>query len=127
MNAIRSDKSIPATKQRSPLDLEQAQEFWVREADRWDGTSGRFGDAMLEAAELEPGQRGARRRLRSGQHNDRGCAARGARRATRSASTSPARRSSLLASVPSPPAWTASASSRRMPRCIRSSLGPSMP
>jgi SAM-dependent methyltransferase len=36
------------------LDLE---EFWVREADRWDGTSGRFGDAMLEAADLEAGQR----------------------------------------------------------------------
>ena len=57
MNAIRSDTSIPATKQDPPLDLELAQEFWVREADRWDGTSGRFGDAMLEAAELEPGQR----------------------------------------------------------------------
>ena len=38
-------------------DLEQAQEFWVREAHRWDGTSGRFGDAMLEATDLEPGQR----------------------------------------------------------------------
>ena len=57
MNAIRSDESIPVTKQRPPLDLEQAQEFWVREADRWDGTSGRFGDAMLDAADLEPGQR----------------------------------------------------------------------
>ena len=57
MSAIRSDASIPVTKQRPPLDLEQAQEFWVREANRWDGTSGRFGDAMLEAAELEPGQR----------------------------------------------------------------------
>ena len=57
MSAIRSDTSIPVTKQNPPLDLEQAQEFWVREADRWDGTSGRFGDAMLEAAELEPGQR----------------------------------------------------------------------
>ncbi len=57
MNAIRSDESIPVTEQRPPLDLEEAQEFWVREADRWDGTSGRFGDAMLEAADLEPGQR----------------------------------------------------------------------
>ena len=57
MNAIRSDESIPTTEQRSSLDLAQAQEFWVREADRWDGTSGRFGDAMLEAADLEPGQR----------------------------------------------------------------------
>ncbi len=57
MNAIRSGGSIPATKQHVSLDLEQAHEFWVREADRWDGTSGRFGDAMLEAAELEPGQR----------------------------------------------------------------------
>ena len=57
MNAIRSDESIPVTKQRPALDLEEAQEFWVREADRWDGTSGRFGDAMLEAADLEPGQR----------------------------------------------------------------------
>lgn len=57
MNAIRSDESIPVTKQRPALDLEDAQEFWVHEADRWDGTSGRFGDAMLEAADLEPGQR----------------------------------------------------------------------
>lgn len=57
MNAIRSDESIPTTEQRSSLDLAQAQEFWVREADRWDGTSGRFGDAMLEAADLAPGQR----------------------------------------------------------------------
>jgi SAM-dependent methyltransferase len=57
MNAIRSDESTPVTKQRPPLDLEEAQEFWVREADRWDGTSGRFGDAMLEAADLEAGQR----------------------------------------------------------------------
>lgn len=56
MNAIRSGESIPATEQRSSWDLAQAQEFWVREADRWDGTSARFGDAMLEAAELEPGQ-----------------------------------------------------------------------
>jgi SAM-dependent methyltransferase len=56
MNAIRSDGSNTVTNQRPPLDLEQAQEFWVREADRWDGTSGRFGDAMLEAADLEPGQ-----------------------------------------------------------------------
>ena len=57
MNAIRSGEPIPTTKQRLPLDLDQAQEFWVREADRWDGTSGRFGVAMLEAADLEPGQR----------------------------------------------------------------------
>ena len=57
MNAVRSDEPLPVTKQRPPLDLEEAQEFWVREADRWDGTSGRFGDAMLEAADLEPGQR----------------------------------------------------------------------
>jgi SAM-dependent methyltransferase len=57
MSAIRSDTSTPVTKQDSRLDLGQAREFWVREADRWDGTSGRFGDAMLEAAELEPGQR----------------------------------------------------------------------
>ena len=56
MNAVRSDEPIPVTKQRPPLDLEEAQEFWVREADRWDGTSGRFGDAMLEAADLEAGQ-----------------------------------------------------------------------
>jgi len=54
MNAIRSEEPTPVTKQRPPLDLE---EFWVREADRWDGTSGRFGDAMLEAADLEAGQR----------------------------------------------------------------------
>jgi SAM-dependent methyltransferase len=57
MNAIRSDEPTPVTKQRPPLDLEEAEEFWVREADRWDGTSGRFGDVMLEAAELESGQR----------------------------------------------------------------------
>ena len=57
MNAIRSDESVPVTEQRTPSDLEEAQEFWVREAGRWDGTSGRFGDAMLEAADLEAGQR----------------------------------------------------------------------
>jgi SAM-dependent methyltransferase len=57
MNATRSDESIAVTKQRPPSDLEEALEFWVREADRWDGTSGRFGDAMLEAANLVPGQR----------------------------------------------------------------------
>jgi SAM-dependent methyltransferase len=54
MNAIRSEEPTPVTKQRPPSVLE---EFWVREADRWDGTSGRFGDAMLEAADLEAGQR----------------------------------------------------------------------
>jgi SAM-dependent methyltransferase len=57
MNAIRSDESLTVTEKRPPLDLEQAQEFWVREADRWDGTSGPFGDAMIEAVGLEPGQR----------------------------------------------------------------------
>ena len=57
MNAIQSGKSIPVTDQRSPFDLEQAKQFWVREADRWDGTSGLFGDAMLDAADLAPGQR----------------------------------------------------------------------
>jgi SAM-dependent methyltransferase len=57
MSAIRSDKSPAITTQRDRLDLEEAGEFWVREAARWDGTSGRFGDAMLEAANLEPGQR----------------------------------------------------------------------
>ena len=57
MSAIRSEESIPATEHGLPLDLEKAQEFWVNEADRWDGTSGRFGDAMLEAADLEPSQR----------------------------------------------------------------------
>jgi SAM-dependent methyltransferase len=57
MNATRSDESIAVTKQRPPSDLEEALEFWVREADRWDGTSGRFGDAMLEAANLVPGKR----------------------------------------------------------------------
>ena len=57
MTTIRSDGANPVTEQRPPLDLEQAQEFWVREADRWDGTSGRFGNAMLEAADLEQAQR----------------------------------------------------------------------
>jgi SAM-dependent methyltransferase len=57
MNAIRSDEPTAITKKRDRLDLEEAGEFWVREADRWDGTSGRFGDAMLDAADLEPGQR----------------------------------------------------------------------
>ena len=57
MNAIQSGKSIPVTDQRSPFDLEQAKQFWVREADRWDGTSGLFGDAMIDAADLAPGQR----------------------------------------------------------------------
>jgi SAM-dependent methyltransferase len=57
MNATRSDESIAVTKQRPPADLDEAQEFWVREADRWDGTNGPFGDAMLEAADLGPGQR----------------------------------------------------------------------
>jgi SAM-dependent methyltransferase len=57
MNAIRSDESIPVTGQRPSLDLKEAGEFWVREADRWDSTSGLFGDAMLEAADLEAGHR----------------------------------------------------------------------
>jgi SAM-dependent methyltransferase len=57
MSAIRSDQSPAITTQRDRLDLEEAGEFWIREAARWDGTSGRFGDAMLEAANLEPGQR----------------------------------------------------------------------
>jgi hypothetical protein len=108
MNAVGSDESTSATKPRTSLDLDQAQEFWVREADRWDGTSGRFGDAMLEAADLEPGQRVL----------DVGCGA---------GSTSPVRRSRSLASVPLHPAWMASTSSRRMPRCIHSRLRPSMP
>jgi SAM-dependent methyltransferase len=107
MNAIRSDEPIPVTKQRPPLDLEEAQRFWVREADRWDGTSGRFGDAMLEA-DLEPVQRVL----------DVGCGVgstriESARRvAPKGAAVGvdiPARRSRALASVLSPPAWTASA------------------
>ena len=37
--------------------LEEADRFWVREARRSDGTSGRFGEAMLDAAELRDGLR----------------------------------------------------------------------
>jgi SAM-dependent methyltransferase len=32
-------------------------EHWVREADRYDAMNGPFGEAMLDAAELQPGQR----------------------------------------------------------------------
>ena len=57
MNALRSDESTTIPKPRNPLDLEELGEFWVKEADRWDGTGGRFGEAMLDAANLRPGQR----------------------------------------------------------------------
>ena len=53
MNAVQSDQ--PGTRSHSLVD--EAGEFWVREADRWDGTSGQFGLAMLEAANLAQGQR----------------------------------------------------------------------
>jgi SAM-dependent methyltransferase len=56
MSAIRSDESTSASQTRSATFLDEADAFWVREADRWDGTSGRFGDAMLDAAELGSGQ-----------------------------------------------------------------------
>jgi SAM-dependent methyltransferase len=107
MNAIRSDELIPVTKQRPPLDLEEAEGFWVREADRWDGTSGRFGDAMLEA-DLEPVQRVL----------DVGCGAgstriESARRvAPKGAAVGvdiPGPALARAGSVLSPPAWTASA------------------
>lgn len=55
MSAIRSAESTTVSQQQQ--DLQEASEFWVREAHRWDGTSGRFGEAMLDAAHLNPGQR----------------------------------------------------------------------
>jgi SAM-dependent methyltransferase len=55
MSAIRSDESLTVARQQQ--DLEEAAEFWVREAHRWHGTSGRFGEAMLDAAHLKTGQR----------------------------------------------------------------------
>jgi len=57
MSAIRSDDRSTIAKQVDPLDMQESEEFWVREAHRWDGTSGRFGDAMLDAANLKPGER----------------------------------------------------------------------
>jgi SAM-dependent methyltransferase len=38
-------------------DLEHLQELWLREADRWDRTGARFGEAMLDVAQLTPGER----------------------------------------------------------------------
>jgi len=55
MSAIRSGGAETASQIRAGTFLDEADAFWVREADRWDGTSGQFGDAMLEAAELRPG------------------------------------------------------------------------
>jgi SAM-dependent methyltransferase len=57
MNALGSDESPTITTQSNPSNLEELGEFWVREAHRWDGTSGRFGEAMLDAADLKPGQK----------------------------------------------------------------------
>jgi SAM-dependent methyltransferase len=57
MSAIRANESPSIATRQTHLDLEEAKEFWVREAHRWDGTSGRFGEAMLQAADLGPGQR----------------------------------------------------------------------
>jgi SAM-dependent methyltransferase len=57
MNAARSEESTTIPEESVQPDLEEAGRFWVREAHRWDGTSGRFGEAMLDAAGLEPGQR----------------------------------------------------------------------
>jgi SAM-dependent methyltransferase len=57
MNAARSEESTTLPEGNFQTDLEEAGRFWVREAHRWDGTSGRFGEAMLDAAGLEPGQR----------------------------------------------------------------------
>ena len=56
MSAIRSGGAGTASQIRPGTFLDDADAFWVREADRWDGTSGQFGDAMIEAAELRPGQ-----------------------------------------------------------------------
>jgi SAM-dependent methyltransferase len=56
MSAIRSDLTETASQIRHGTFLGEADAFWVREADRWDGTSGQFGDAMLEAADLRSGQ-----------------------------------------------------------------------
>jgi SAM-dependent methyltransferase len=56
MSAIRSGRAEAASQIRPGTFLDDADTFWVREADRWDGTSGQFGDAMLDAAELRPGR-----------------------------------------------------------------------
>jgi SAM-dependent methyltransferase len=56
MSAIRSDGTETASQIGPGTFLDEADAFWVREADRWDGTSGQFGDAMLEAADLRSGQ-----------------------------------------------------------------------
>ena len=56
MNALGSNESPTITKS-NPSDLEETEEFWVREMHRRDGTSGRFGEAMLDAADLKPGQK----------------------------------------------------------------------
>ena len=46
MSAIRSEGTETASQIRPGTFLDEADAFWVREADRWDGTSGQFGDAM---------------------------------------------------------------------------------
>ena len=57
MSAVQSDESTTITEQGEQPDLEEIGEFWVREAHRWDGTSGLFGEAMLDAAGLGRGQK----------------------------------------------------------------------
>jgi SAM-dependent methyltransferase len=56
MSTIRSGGAETASQIRPGTFLDEADAFWVREANRWDGTSGQFGDAMLAAADLRSGQ-----------------------------------------------------------------------
>ena len=57
MNAVRSDESPTIATRSDQPKLEEVGKFWVREVHRWDGTSGQFGQAMLDAADLKPGQK----------------------------------------------------------------------
>lgn len=57
MNAVRSDESPTIATRSNQPKLEEVGKFWVREVHRWDGTSGQFGQAMLDAADLKPGQK----------------------------------------------------------------------
>jgi SAM-dependent methyltransferase len=57
MTMARPNEDSTASESSELWNLERFQELWLREADRWDGTGARFGDAMLDVARLTPGER----------------------------------------------------------------------
>jgi SAM-dependent methyltransferase len=57
MTQQATDKDAAGTGQREHWARADLNDLWVREAHRWDGMNSHFGEAMLQAARLQPGDR----------------------------------------------------------------------